>query len=42
MSKRSSKASQSSSKGPESYTMARFLRDVIEVVVPAIILFFDY
>lgn len=39
MSKRSSKASQSSSKDPESYTIARFLRDVVEVVVPAIILF---
>lgn len=39
MSKRTSKTSQSSSKEPESYTIARFLRDVVEVVVPAIILF---
>ncbi|NLW46895.1 MAG: signal peptidase I [Firmicutes bacterium] len=39
MSKKSSKVPQTSSKDSEGYTISRFLRDVVEVVVPAIILF---
>ncbi|NLY75608.1 MAG: signal peptidase I [Firmicutes bacterium] len=39
MPKKPSKTSRASSKAPESYTMSRFIKDVIEVVVPAVILF---
>lgn len=39
MSKKSSKVPEASAKVHESYTISRFLRDVVEVVVPAIILF---
>ncbi len=39
MSKKTSKEPKAVSKAPESYTMSRFLKDIVEVVVPAIILF---
>lgn len=39
MPKKSSKTPQSFSSVPSKYTMSRFVRDVVEVVVPAIILF---
>lgn len=40
MSKKTSKVSKASADTAQTYTMSRFLRDVVEVVIPAIILFF--
>lgn len=39
MSKKPSKTKSTAAKVPEKYTLSRFVRDVVEVVVPAVILF---